>query len=953
MSEFDYTIPEFLKNEDFDLVEYRKGDILCSRDLSIDYVVYILDGEARLLFSTLNYSKTLCRASKDDCIGLVNIISGMNIESAVAVTKIKALIIENITVRRLLRQGVQLSTPSLTYLKYPNEQEYLLSQFISEKLLIEYIKKYSDYKPSTSTNHNSSKFRYSYFKGITKGEWLTDEEIVESSSNNCVRLLDIDFDVLERISEQLPDLPKLKAADFKRQALISFIKIINTHTNNSSNNTQGDDNAQNDVNNYSVRDQICFATKILDIQYSEDALNYACNQIVAQGKEYDLDCIGDLLFSIGINAVSTRIKKKSLIRLKVGDFVAIHQRPGVIVEKSTNKLHIMHANKFITSVSNKDFDQNDDDVFVESLILYKNLNIADGKKFSASWLLPYLKEHKVTLFLVLIASFVIQILGLATPLVIQVIIDKAVSQRSLDTLQVLGFSLLIVAIVEAVLGMLRIFLFTEITNRIDMSFSSTVIQKLFRLPLSYFDKRNAGELSTRFQETEKIRGFMTSQAITTLLDCIFSIVFILVMIAYSPLLTAVALSVLPFQILITVGGSPFLRTQYRRSAECNADAQSCLVEGVTGIQTIKTQTLEAQFRKRWQGIYNNYLSYSFKTNLVGTFLGETSEALQKISQLLVLWIGAILILDGKLSLGQLIAFRIIAGYVTEPILRLSGIWQSFQEIKISFERLGDIVNTREESDVTDQSKPRLPELKGSVSLKNLSFSFNPKDSNLIIQNVNLDIKAGQFVAIVGQSGSGKSTLVKLISRLYEPTTGSIEIDGCNISKIELYSLRNQLGIVPQDSLLFSGSIADNIRLKNLDITLEKVQEAAKIAMAHDFIMQQDDGYATKVTERGSSLSGGQRQRISIARSIVNSPKLLIFDEATSALDFISEKRICENLMNKQKRVTTIFVTHRLDSVLNADMIIVMDEGLVVEQGSHKSLMNNKGKYFSLYNSQSR
>ena len=265
-----------------------------------------------------------------------------------------------------------------------------------------------------------------------------------------------------------------------------------------------------------------------------------------------------------------------------------------------------------------------------------------------------------------------------------------------------------------------------------------------------------------------------------------------------------------------------------------------------------------------------------------------------------MWIGAILILDGKLSLGQLIAFRIIAGYVTEPILRLSGIWQSFQEIKISFERLGDIVNTREESDVTDQSKPRLPEIKGSVSLKNLSFSFNPKDSNLIIQNVNLDIKAGQFVAIVGQSGSGKSTLVKLISRLYEPTTGSIEIDGCNISKIELYSLRNQLGIVPQDSLLFSGSIADNIRLKNLDITLEKVQEAAKIAMAHDFIMQQDDGYATKVTERGSSLSGGQRQRISIARAIVNSPKLLIFDEATSALDFISEKRICENLMHKQK-----------------------------------------------------
>jgi len=953
MPEFNYVIPEFLKNQDFNFVEYRKGDILCSRDLSIDYVIYILEGEARLLFSTLNYSKTLCRASKDDCIGLVNLISSTNIENAIAVTRIKALIIKNISISRLLRQGVELSTPTLTYLKYPIEQEYLLSHFISEKLLIEYIKKYTDHQPLTSENHNTSKFRYHYFQGISKGEWLIDQEIEESSAKNCIRSLDIDFDTLERISEKLPDVPKLKAADFKRQALISFIKIINSRSDNFLHITQRENNTQSDSNNYSVRDQICFATKTLDIHYSEDALNYACSQIHAQGIEYDLDCIGDLLFSMGINAVSTRIEKKSLTRLKVGDFVSINQRPGVIVEKTTDTLHLMHANKFTTCLTNKDLDQCDDNIFVKSLILYKNLNITDGRKFGASWLLPYLKEHKGTLFLVLVSSFVIQILGLATPLVIQVIIDKAVSQRSLDTLQVLGFSLLIVAIVEAVLGMLRIFLFTEITNRIDMSFSSTVILKLFKLPLSYFDKRNAGELSTRFQETEKIRGFMTSQAITTVLDCIFSIIFILVMIAYSPLLTAVALSVLPFQILITVGGSPFLRTQYRRSAECNADAQSCLVEGVTGIQTIKTQTLESQFRKRWQGIYNNYLRYSFKTNLVGTFLGETSEALQKISQLLVLWIGAILILDGKLSLGQLIAFRIIAGYVTEPILRLSGIWQSFQEIKISFERLGDIVNTRDESDITDQSKPRLSELQGAVSLKNLSFSFHTKNLNPVIQNVNLEIKAGQFVAIVGQSGSGKSTLVKLISRLYEPTTGSIEIDGCNISKIELYSLRKQLGVVPQDSLLFSGSIADNIRLKNLDINLDKVQEAAKIAMAHDFIMQQDDGYATKVTERGSSLSGGQRQRISIARAIVNSPKLLIFDEATSALDYISEKSICENLMSKNNRVTTIFVTHRLDSVLNADKIIVMDEGLVVEQGSHQSLMTNKGKYYSLYKSQNR
>ncbi|MFM7311840.1 MAG: peptidase domain-containing ABC transporter, partial [Cyanobium sp.] len=375
------------------------------------------------------------------------------------------------------------------------------------------------------------------------------------------------------------------------------------------------------------------------------------------------------------------------------------------------------------------------------------------QRFGFAWFWPSLRRFRGLLLQVLVASFVVQLFSLANPLLIQVIIDKVISQRSLDTLQVLGVALVVVTLMEGVIGSLRTFLFTETTNRIDLRLGSEVIDHLLRLPLSYFDRRPVGELGTRIAEMEKIRGFLTGQALTTVLDAAFSVIYIVVMFLYSWLLTLIALCVLPIQIGLTVLGAPLFRRQYRDAANENARTQSHLVEVLTGIQTVKAQNVEMISRWKWQDFYSRYISRTFEKTITGTALTETSQVLQKLSQLLVLWVGATLVLKGELSLGQLIAFRIISGYVTQPMLRLSGIWQNIQELKVSFERLADVVDTPEESSDEDKQKIPLPPLDGRVVFENVAFTF-PGASSPVLQNINLEVPAGTFVGIVGQSGSG-------------------------------------------------------------------------------------------------------------------------------------------------------------------------------------------------------
>ncbi len=351
-------------------------------------------------------------------------------------------------------------------------------------------------------------------------------------------------------------------------------------------------------------------------------------------------------------------------------------------------------------------------------------------------------------------------------------------------------------------------------------------------------------------------------------------------------------------------------------------------------------------RLKWQYLYGDFIKKTFNKTIITTSISQTSNVLQKVSQLLVLWVGTIMVLEGRLTLGQLIAFRIISGYVTGPLLRLSSIWQNIQELKISFERLADVVNTPQESSSIDKTKIPLPPIKGSVVMKNVNFSFN-KGATPILKNINIDIKAGEFIGIVGQSGSGKSTLTKLLTRLYSPEEGKILIDGYDINKVELYSLRRQIGIVPQDPLLFSGSIMKNISLIQPEASIDEIVKVSKLACAHEFIMNLDEGYSSEVGERGTLLSGGQKQRIAIARTLLSNPKLLIMDEATSALDYETERNICGNFKKSLKNCTVLFVTHRLATVKQADSIVLMHQGQIAEIGNYNQLLEKKGRFYAL------
>ncbi|QEY32338.1 ATP-binding cassette domain-containing protein [Synechococcus sp. RSCCF101] len=688
--------------------------------------------------------------------------------------------------------------------------------------------------------------------------------------------------------------------------------------------------------------------QLMKLPFRRDAIEKVVQDQLRRGQTPTLQSIGQLTAGLGLHVMTGKVPAQLGTRLQVPSLLPWKGGFALVVSSHQNSLTLASPREGLVTLRPAQLAEAFPDGI--ELLLVDRSNATPDQAFGPGWFWPALKRYRGVLIQVLTASFVVQLFTLANPLLIQVIIDKVISQRSLDTLQVLGIALVAVTLLEGVLGSLRTFLFTETTNRIDQRLGAEVIDHLLRLPLNYFDKRPVGELGTRVAELEKIRNFLTGQALTTILDAAFSVIYIVVMALYSWILTIVALVVLPIQIGLTLLGAPLFRRQFRQAAEENARTQSHLVEVLTGIQTVKAQNVEMVSRWKWQERYARYISRTFEKTITGTALNQTSQVLQKISQLLVLWVGAAMVLDGKLTLGQLIAFRIISGYVTQPLLRLSGIWQSIQELRVSFERLADVIDTPQESGETDQSKIPLPPVSGHVSFENVSFSFQLGQPD-VLRHVSLDVAPGTFVGVVGQSGSGKSTLMKLLPRLYDPREGRVLLDGYDIDKVELYSLRRQIGIVPQDPLLFTGTVSENIALTNPEAGSEEIIAAARTACAHDFIMELPSGYSTQVGERGANLSGGQRQRIAIARTLLGRPKLLVMDEATSALDYDTERRVCDNLLDSLHDCTVFFITHRLSTIRRANLIVMLDQGAVVESGSHDELIARKGRYFALFRQQ--
>ncbi|GAX42570.1 cyclic nucleotide-regulated ABC bacteriocin/lantibiotic exporter [Tolypothrix sp. NIES-4075] len=684
------------------------------------------------------------------------------------------------------------------------------------------------------------------------------------------------------------------------------------------------------------------------VSFRRDLIKKVLQNQLKAADNISLQVAGAVVEMIGLRTQLVQVPVTAIHRVKAPALIRYNDSFAILYSITEKEIVLGIPESGISRRKIRDFSEvwgNESQV----LLLQAPLN-KPKEKFSLKWFLPSIYKYRRVLTEVLIASAFVQLFGLANPIITQVIIDKVLVQKSLDTLDVLGIFLLGVGVFEALLTTLRTYLFVDTTNRIDLSLGSEVIDHLLKLPLSFFEKRRIGELAGRMNELENIRSFLTGTALTVVLDAIFSVIYIVVMLFYSWTLTLVALATVPLFGLLTMSVSPIVRQQLKHKAERYADTQSYFVEVLSGIQTVKAQNIELKSRWQWQQKHVKYISAGFKNVITSSTASSISGFLNKFSGFLLLWVGAHLVLANQLTLGQLIAFRMIAGYVTSPLLRLIQLWQNFQETALSIERLGDVLDAPQEIDEANSKNITLPEIKGTVNYEAISFGFNANVA-LQLRNINLEINAGSFVGIVGQSGSGKSTLTKLLQRLYEPTSGRVKIDGYDVSKVELYSLRRQIGTVLQDTLLFSGTIQENIALTNPEASSEEIIEAAKIADAHDFIMSLPNGYNTIVGERGSALSGGQRQRIAIARTVMQNPNLLILDEATSALDYNSERQVCQNLAEAFRDRTVFFITHRLTTVKNADVILVMDQGAIVERGTHSELMALKGRYFCLYQQQ--
>ncbi|NJR23144.1 MAG: ATP-binding cassette domain-containing protein [Richelia sp. CSU_2_1] len=671
------------------------------------------------------------------------------------------------------------------------------------------------------------------------------------------------------------------------------------------------------------------------------------NQLKTAGS-ISMQACGAITQSMGLTPQLAQVPADAINRIKAPAMIKWKDSFGILYSITEQELTLATAEDGLKRLRLPQFKEVWGDV--GEVLLLQAPQVEQKEQFSFWWFVPALMEHKTVFFEVLLSSFFVQLFGLANPLISQVIIDKVLGQRSIDTLDILGAFLLGVALFEGLLNGLRTFLFVDTSNRIDVKLSAEIIDHLLRLPQNYFDNRRVGDLVYKFSMMGQIREFMTGTALTVVLDAIFSVVYVAVMISYSVQLTFVSLAVVPILALMIVLINPLVLRLIKQRNNRFSDAQSYLVEVVSGIQTVKAQNIELKSRWEWSGRYAKYITASFKTILTGTTAGTISTFLNQVGNLAQLWVGAYLVLENKITLGQLIAFRIISGNVTGSLLRFVSVWQSFQEVSMSIDMLKDIVDTPTETSEEDRSNIPMPAIQGAVTYEEVSFRFL-ESGPLQLANVNLDFPAGSFVGIVGGSGSGKSTAMKLLQRLYPPLSGRIFIDGYDIAKVELYSLRSQLGVVLQDTLLFNCSVQENIALSNPDASTDEIVRAAKLAVAHDFIMGLPAGYNTIVGERGSSLSGGQRQRLAIARTILQNPKLLILDEATSALDYHSERQVCNNLAEAFQGRTVFFITHRLTTVQNADMIIMMDQGSVVEQGTHKELMSLKGRYYCLFQQQ--
>ena len=647
-------------------------------------------------------------------------------------------------------------------------------------------------------------------------------------------------------------------------------------------------------------------------------------------------------------------KVKLKKNLKIKDFPKNYPLPAIVQLKNEDYRVILgikyEENKVLTlkplssQPEVRDIDEFQEEIKDFILVLSHKANVTDVK-FGFKWFFNEIYKYKKIIAQVLLGSFVIQLFGLVTPLFTQVILDKVLVNRTISTLDVLAFAFVVVAIFELLLNLSRNYIFIHTTNKIDAKLGAKLFKHLFQLYYTYFETRQVGNIAARVRELDRIREFITDKSVSVLIDAFFSLVFLAIMFVYSPKLTFISLGFLATIAVIYVTITPELRERLEEKFQMGAHSNSYLVESITGVQTVKSLAIEGSMFKKWEDKLGKYLKSSFNLAIIGNFTGSICGFLQKGMTIAILYVGVMLVIDNKLTIGQLIAFQMFSGQFSAPMLRLVGLWNDFQQTLLAVDRIGDILNSPIE--LQSKSAITLSHVNGDIKVEHLSFRYNV-EAPYVLNDINLDIKAGQKIGFVGRSGSGKSTIAKLIQRLYYATQGTIYIDGIDIRNINPVWLRTNIGIVLQENYLFSGTIKDNISLPRPNVPMEGIIQAAKIAGAHEFISKMPKGYDTEVGERGSSLSGGQKQRIAIARALISNPKILIFDEATSALDYESEKIIKDNMAMISRGRTTIVIAHRLSTIKDCDLIVCFDNGQIVEIGTHEELLQKDGYYKKLY-----
>ncbi|MDD5297125.1 MAG: type I secretion system permease/ATPase [Rhodocyclaceae bacterium] len=563
-------------------------------------------------------------------------------------------------------------------------------------------------------------------------------------------------------------------------------------------------------------------------------------------------------------------------------------------------------------------------------------------KFDFTWFIPAIVKYRRLLGEVLLISFVLQVIGLATPLFFQVVMDKVLVNHAMKTLNVIAVGLFCAIAFEAALTGIRTYVFAHTSSKLDVELGARLFRHLLHLPISYFQARRVGDSVARIRELENIRAFLTGNAVTLVMDLMFSFVFLGVMLWYSVTLTLVVVASIPLYALLSLVFTPMLRARLNDKFNRGAENQSFLVETLSGMDTVKAMAVEPRWSHKWEQQLAGYVSAGLSVNNVGMVAGGGVTLVSKLVTLAIMWLGATLVVEGKLTVGELVAFNMLAGQVSSPILRLAQLWNDFQQVGISMSRLGDILNAHTE---VVGHKTRIPRIAGAIEFDQVSFRYRP-DAPDVIRAVNLKIAPGEVIGLVGRSGSGKSTLARLVQRLYVPDRGRVLVDGQDIAVIDTASLRHQIGVVLQENVLFHRSIRDNIALSNPALPIEAIIEVAKLAGAHEFICELPEGYDTLVGEQGVGLSGGQRQRIAIARALIGNPRILIFDEATSALDYESEKIIQDNMRGICAGRTVLIIAHRLSAVREANRIVVLERGQVAEMGSHAELVARPGGIYA-------